>query len=84
MSDNNVRCLSMKLSKAAETQRMSHRGFQSLCNISSDESAPFQQRFEAPAYVDCAHLVGLRHAQEQRMRWQPGCGSTFRDKQVTF
>ena len=26
-------CLSMKLSKAAETQRMSHRGFQSLCHI---------------------------------------------------
>ena len=23
----------MKLSKAAETQRMSHRGFQSLCHI---------------------------------------------------
>ena len=28
-----VSCLSMKLSKAAETQRMSHRGFQSLCHI---------------------------------------------------
>ena len=26
-------CLSVKLSKAAETQRMSHRGFQSLCHI---------------------------------------------------
>ena len=26
-------CLSMKLSKATETQRMSHRGFQSLCHI---------------------------------------------------
>ena len=26
-------CLSTKLSKAAETQRMSHRGFQSLCHI---------------------------------------------------
>ena len=26
-------CLSMKLSKAAETQRMSHRGFQSLYHI---------------------------------------------------
>ena len=29
----NATCLSMKLSKAAETQRMSHRGFQSLCHI---------------------------------------------------
>ena len=29
----NFSCLSMKLSKAAETQRMSHRGFQSLCHI---------------------------------------------------
>ena len=28
-----ISCLSMKLSKAAETQRMSHRGFQSLCHI---------------------------------------------------
>ncbi len=28
-----VFCLSLKLSKAAETQRMSHRGFQSLCHI---------------------------------------------------
>ena len=28
-------CLSMKLSKAAETQRMSYRGFQSLRNLST-------------------------------------------------
>ena len=32
-SRQNGTCLSMKLSKAAETQRMSHRGFQSLCHI---------------------------------------------------
>ena len=31
--DYSSSCLSMKLSKAAETQRMSHRGFQSLCHI---------------------------------------------------
>ena len=31
--DHSDSCLSMKLSKAAETQRMSHRGFQSLCHI---------------------------------------------------
>ena len=31
--NQNETCLSMKLSKAAETQRMSHRGFQSLCHI---------------------------------------------------
>ena len=37
-------CLSMKLSKAAETQRMSHRGFQSLCHIPSPHRA-------TPAYV---------------------------------
>ena len=40
----NVTCLSMKLSKAAETQRMSHRGFQSLCHIRGPHRA-------TPAYV---------------------------------
>ena len=34
----------MKLSKAAETQRMSHRGFQSLCHIRVPHRA-------TPAYV---------------------------------
>ena len=33
VSEQSQTCLSMKLSKAAETQRMSHRGFQSLCHI---------------------------------------------------
>ena len=33
IEEQNLSCLSMKLSKAAETQRMSHRGFQSLCHI---------------------------------------------------
>ena len=59
----------MKLSKAAETQRMSHRGFQSLCHI---ESAPCNFRLRR------CDLVGLRHEQEQ------GIGElTFMDKQET-
>ena len=44
MSDNNVSCLSMKLSKAAETQRMSHLGFQSAVPYPSPHRA-------TPAYV---------------------------------
>ena len=60
-------CLSMKLSKAAETQRMSHRG-SSRCAIS--ESAPCNSRLRR------CDLVGLRHEQEQ------GIGErTFMDKQ---
>ena len=64
-----ISCLSMKLSKAAETQRMSHRGFQSLCH----KSAPCN------SHLRRCDLVGLRHEQEQ------GIGErTFMDKQVLF
>ena len=47
-------CLSMKLSKAAETQRMSHRGFQSLCHIRVRTG---NSRLRRPR--------GLRHEQER-------------------
>ena len=61
----------MKLSKAAETQRMSHRGFQSLCHIRV--RTVLSQL--PPRRCD---LVGLRHEQEQ------GIGErTFMDKQET-
>ena len=53
-----VTCLSMKLSKAAETQRMSHRGFQSLGHIRVPHSA-------TPAYVVVTSSDLLDTSQEQ-------------------
>ena len=66
-----VSCLSMKLSKAAETQRMSYRGFQSA--VPYPRSAPCNSRL-----CRC-DLIGFRHEQEQ------GIGEgTFMDKQDSF